>query len=88
MNNYFQFEIFHKITGAFGFLVTGDGNDDITGNYGILDQIQALYWVHENIGTFGGDSNRVSYAFLLKIRLHFNFSIIALHFIVLHCDYW
>ncbi|XP_053383842.1 cAMP-regulated D2 protein-like [Mercenaria mercenaria] len=51
---------FNYRLGAFGFLVTGDGNNDITGNYGILDQIQALNWVHENIGDFGGDNNRIT----------------------------
>ncbi|XP_060608253.1 cAMP-regulated D2 protein-like [Ruditapes philippinarum] len=49
-----------KTTRAFGFLVTGVGSDDINGNFGILDQIQALNWVHENIGVFGGDNNRIT----------------------------
>uniref|UniRef100_A0A669DRY3 Neuroligin 3a n=2 Tax=Oreochromis TaxID=8139 RepID=A0A669DRY3_ORENI len=41
-----------------GFLSTGD--QAAKGNYGLLDQIQALRWISENIGFFGGDSNRIT----------------------------
>ncbi|KAK3566948.1 hypothetical protein QTP86_006761 [Hemibagrus guttatus] len=46
------------IVGAFGFLSTGD--QSAKGNYGLLDQIQALRWLNENIGHFGGDPERIT----------------------------
>jgi hypothetical protein len=47
------------LSGALGFLVTGVGEKDATGNYGIKDQQQAFKWVQENIKAFGGDPNKV-----------------------------
>uniref|UniRef100_A0A4W4G7P9 Carboxylesterase type B domain-containing protein n=1 Tax=Electrophorus electricus TaxID=8005 RepID=A0A4W4G7P9_ELEEL len=44
--------------GILGFLSTGD--QSAKGNYGLLDQIQALRWLNENIGHFGGDQERIT----------------------------
>ncbi|XP_041481954.1 cholinesterase 1-like [Lytechinus variegatus] len=46
--------------GVFGFFTTGD--DEATGNYGMMDQVLALQWVHDNIKDFGGDPNQVTIA--------------------------
>ncbi|XP_055486208.1 neuroligin-1-like [Leucoraja erinacea] len=44
--------------GVLGFLSTGDMA--AKGNYGLLDQIQALRWLSENVGYFGGDPLRMT----------------------------
>lgn len=44
--------------GALGFLSTGDDNSP--GNYGLMDQFQALTWVKENIFEFGGNPRSIT----------------------------
>ncbi|XP_004580794.2 thyroglobulin [Ochotona princeps] len=46
--------------GVFGFLSSGSG--EVTGNWGLLDQVAALTWVQTHISAFGGDPQRVSLA--------------------------
>jgi para-nitrobenzyl esterase len=52
--------------GVLGFLALHELNIEsdhrASGNYGLLDQIAALQWVHENIARFGGDPSRVTLA--------------------------
>ena len=41
-----------------GYLTTGD--QELPGNNGLLDQIEAIRWVSANIGAFRGDANNVT----------------------------
>jgi len=48
--------------GALGFLAHPDleGDDGAHGNWGLLDQIEALRWVRANAAAFGGDPDNVT----------------------------
>ncbi|XP_054475695.1 fatty acyl-CoA hydrolase precursor, medium chain-like [Anoplopoma fimbria] len=44
--------------GLLGFLSTGD--EHMSGNFGLLDQVQALRWIQQHIHYFGGDPDLVT----------------------------
>jgi para-nitrobenzyl esterase len=52
--------------GVFGYLahpeLSAESNGNVSGNYGLLDQVEALRWVKRNIATFGGDPSNVTIA--------------------------
>ena len=52
--------------GVFGYYAADDlkteSPNGTTGDYGLLDQIAALQWVRDNIGSFGGDPDRITIA--------------------------
>jgi len=56
---------FNYRVGAFGFLahpaLSAESDHKVSGNYGLLDAIQALKWVRANIAKFSGDPSRVMF---------------------------
>ncbi|TNE63600.1 MAG: carboxylesterase family protein [Alphaproteobacteria bacterium] len=50
--------------GVLGYLahpeLSAENPEDISGNYGLLDQVAALRWVRENIAAFGGNAQNVT----------------------------
>ena len=52
--------------GVLGFLahpqLSAESDGNVSGNYGLLDQIEALRWVNRNIAAFGGDPANVTIA--------------------------
>jgi para-nitrobenzyl esterase len=58
------FVSFNYRLGVLGFLahpeLTAESPHHASGNYGFLDQVAALRWIHRNIAAFGGDPDNVT----------------------------
>lgn len=52
--------------GALGYMahpeLSAESRRNISGNYGLLDQVQALRWIQRNISAFGGNPDNVTIA--------------------------
>lgn len=50
--------------GVLGFfshpLLSAESAHGVSGNYGLMDQIAAVRWIHDNIQQFGGDPNNIT----------------------------
>lgn len=55
---------FNYRLGVYGFLthplLTQESHYGVSGNYGIMDQIACLNWIHDNIAQFGGDPDNIT----------------------------
>ena len=55
---------FNYRLGIFGFLthplLAAEGPNGACGNYGLMDQIACLNWIHDNIAQFGGDPDNIT----------------------------
>lgn len=64
-NNVIMVTITYRL-GIFGYFAHNDlikeSDNNTTGNYGLLDQIEALKWVNNNINYFGGDKDNITIA--------------------------